>query len=99
MIINKNKSVKVAYFLAAFLGFQGAHQFYLGNWFRGLLLAALIHLPMFWFAYLNDKFEKTGEQIPLAPLLVIFFALLGGMILFAWDLFTLRKQVKNLNIS
>lgn len=88
----RGKSLKVAYFLLAFLGLQGLHQFYLGRWWRGLTLAALIHLPTFWFAYLNDHSLATGEPIPMVPSLIIFFSLLIGLGLFVWDVFTLPRQ-------
>lgn len=89
-----SKSIKVAYFLLAFLGLQGAHQFYLGNWKRGLAIAGLIHLPTFWFAHLDGVSKATGEPLPLGPALIIFFALLTGIGLFLQDLFTLHKRFK-----
>jgi hypothetical protein len=88
----RTKSLKVAYFLLAFLGLQGAHQFYLGNWKRGLLIAVFCHAPIFWFAYLNDQSLASGEPIELLPSLIIFFGLLTGLGLFLWDVFTLPKQ-------
>ncbi len=93
----RTKSLKVAYFLLAFLGLQGAHQFYLGNWKRGLAIAGFIHLPTFWFAHLNDISKATGEPIPPVPCLFILLSLLIGLGLFLQDLFTLPKRLNNKN--
>lgn len=86
------KSVKVAYFLLLFFGLQGLHQFYLGNWRRGLGIAALTHLPVFWFAYLTDQVQKTGVEMALLPQFIIFFSLVCGLLMVLWDLFSLRRQ-------
>lgn len=97
--IPKGKSLALAYFLLAVLGLQGAHQFYLGNYLRGITLATLIHLPIFAFAYMLEKAGNVpnlvGEMFGIVPLLLIWFALLAGIILFLADVFTLKKQLKD----
>ncbi|MFT3689278.1 TM2 domain-containing protein [Paenirhodobacter sp.] len=40
-IANEKKSALVAYLLWFFLGFFGAHRFYLGRWVSGLVMLAL----------------------------------------------------------
>ncbi|WP_420342733.1 TM2 domain-containing protein [Paenirhodobacter sp.] len=40
-ISNERRSALVAYLLWFFLGFFGAHRFYLGRWFSGLVMLAL----------------------------------------------------------
>jgi TM2 domain-containing membrane protein YozV len=90
--MSKTRNLKVAYLLMAFLGLQGIHQFYLGNWKRGLSILLLCHAPVFWFAYLEQQSQATGEPIALVPSIIIFFALIAGLILFLQDGFTLHKQ-------
>lgn len=98
------KSLKLAYTLMAFLGLQGIHQFYLGNWRRGAMIAFFIHAPMFWFAYLDGQARTTGVPMAenpslLVPLLWITVGLFVGLGLFIWDLFTLHKQARKLNLA
>ncbi len=95
-MIRRGRSLTVAYTLFAFVGFQGVHQFYLGRWGRGLMIAFLIHVPCFWFAYLDQKAKATGEPQELVPMLFIFFGLLGGLGMWLYDLVTLRKQLQAL---
>ena len=81
----------------AILGLQGAHQFYLGNWSRGISIAFCVHGSMFWFAFLKDHERATGEPLTVVPMLLILVGLLIGLGLFLWDLFTLRKQARRVN--
>ena len=87
------KSLAIAYSLFVIFGFQGVHQFYLGRYVRGLLLAFLIHGPIFWFAYLEQQTRTTGEPMTLIPALLILFGLLSGLGMWIYDLFTLRRQL------
>lgn len=88
------KSKKVAYLLLAVLGMQGAHQYYLGRWWRGLMIAVPIHGGIWWFAWLNDQAQVSGEPMPLMPLLIILVALLVGTGVLLIDLFTLPRQIE-----
>ncbi len=94
-MIPKGKSLAVAYTLFAFLGLQGVHQFYVGRWARGLLIAFFIHAPTFWFAYLDQQTKATGEPLQLVPALLIVVGLSIGLGMWLYDLFTLRKQMRN----
>lgn len=97
MKIPKGKSLAVAYSLFAILGLQGVHQFYLGNYLRGLAIAGFIHVPMFAFAYMVDKAggnpNAVGPMFGLMPLLALLIGLMIGFGLFIVDLFTLKKQI------
>lgn len=93
----KAKSLTLAYFLFVIFGFQGVHQFYLGNWRRGLLILVSIHASTFWFAYLEQQSRTLGQEMPLVPVLVIFVGLLVGLGVWVMDLFTLRRQLREPN--
>lgn len=97
MRIPKGKSLKVAYFLFAILGLQGVHQFYLGNYLRGLLIALTVHSSMFAFGYMVDQAggdpQAVGPMFGLLPLLGVLVGLMIGLGLFVVDLFTLKSQI------
>ncbi len=95
--IPKGKSLKVAYLLFAFLGLQGVHQFYVGNYLRGLTIALAVHVPMFAFGYMVEKSggdpQQVGFVFGLLPMLAVVIGLMIGLGLFFVDLFTLKKQL------
>ncbi len=98
MKIPKGRSLKVAYTLFVVLGLQGVHQFYIGNYLRGAVIAISIHIPIFAFAYMMEKAggdpNVVGPMFGLLPLFAMQISLLIGMGLFIADLFTLKKQIK-----
>lgn len=49
--ISSNKSKKTALILCVFLGFFGAHDFYLGKWGKGLIKALTLDFLLFGWVY------------------------------------------------
>ena len=95
--IPKGKNLAIAYSLFAILGLQGVHQFYLGNYIRGIVIAGCVHIPIFAFAWMTERVggnpQLIGPAYGLVPMLAILVSLLIGMGLFLVDLFTLKKQI------
>ncbi|MEK6706552.1 MAG: TM2 domain-containing protein [Bdellovibrionota bacterium] len=97
------RSTGVAYFLLILLSPFGAHQFYLGNFLRGVIY--LITLGVSFFGVfigfglqaLVGALNSTGSNIVGISTLAAIVAGLLGVVMWLYDLFTLPSQVDRAN--
>lgn len=87
----KRRSILTAYVLLFFLGGVGAHQFYIGNKFRGFVI--LLAWPAFFISMLGGVGHHKTPELLIFSCVWAFIA----MLCLIYDWFTLALQTKGSN--